>query len=480
MKARLSLILALMLLVQLSACGDAGSEVAETSASDSVTTAAEVDLYADDLPEGLDYNGYDFRILTWETGNTFGDSMNGFIEIEEENGDVLNDAAYRRNQAVEERLNINIKCITGPGITALRSALSQSVLAQSDEYDYAFFHAAEGSLLGLIKEGIVLDFNSIEHIDTSKPYYNQSAIDTFTINDKLYLLAGDLTVTTTGGGQIFYNIDLWNEHQLPDPYELVRSGQWTFDKMLSIVKDTYRDLNGDSKRDADDFYGITGLPITLAYNFRSMGGESLRITESGAEFPIVSEHSISVIEKLVSSMDNTDMFLDASISNYTKNFNDGKSIILFSGNAIVMARTYSFATGVLPFPKYDEAQTTYPSFMVGGATVIPATVTDTARTGAIIEALFSEASNGFTDAYYQNYVDSKVLQDEGSLEMYKLIREQAVFDFARYLDPTNSQTVSDPLVNDCLNAHSADIMSRWESVRELYESAYEELFATIK
>lgn len=39
-------------------------------------------------------------------------------------------------------------------------------------------------------------------------------------------------------------------------YSLVRDGKWTLDMVADVTKDIYKDLNGNDKRDDEDFYGI--------------------------------------------------------------------------------------------------------------------------------------------------------------------------------------------------------------------------------
>jgi len=57
-------------------------------------------IVGDDLPGDLDYGGYGFDIYTRE--NT---AFYQYI-IEEEIGEILNDAVYKRTRNVEDRLNV--------------------------------------------------------------------------------------------------------------------------------------------------------------------------------------------------------------------------------------------------------------------------------------------------------------------------------------------------------------------------------------
>ena len=103
------LLLAAMLLA---ACGEAAAPGADGTAPADDTTAPEVTTAADparvsNLPDKYDLGGYEFRVLkqvqdkiAWSL-QTFG--------VSEENGEVLNDAIYARNQTTMEKYNFTMK-----------------------------------------------------------------------------------------------------------------------------------------------------------------------------------------------------------------------------------------------------------------------------------------------------------------------------------------------------------------------------------
>nr|MBQ4317733.1 hypothetical protein [Clostridia bacterium] len=103
MKKRvLTLALALMMLSSalLVSCSDsesgANSGIETTSAAETTTAAPEPE------PEVNDYNGYEFRILTPENRE------NQKFDVEEMDGDIMNDIIYKRNRSIEEDYNVTI------------------------------------------------------------------------------------------------------------------------------------------------------------------------------------------------------------------------------------------------------------------------------------------------------------------------------------------------------------------------------------
>ena len=85
-------------------CGQNAGTI-ETTETTALNTTDETTSYVPELPDE-DYEGYEFRILTRIEG--WGIYNNENLVVEEENGEILNDAIYTRNRTVEERFNINL------------------------------------------------------------------------------------------------------------------------------------------------------------------------------------------------------------------------------------------------------------------------------------------------------------------------------------------------------------------------------------
>ena len=123
-----------LLLALLTASSVGCGESADTNETTDTTTAASTsDETTSDAPElpDEDYEGYEFRILTRIEG--WGIYNNENLVVEEENGEILNDAIYTRNRTVEERFNINLTQITTTN--DIGNEISATVMAGDDAYD---------------------------------------------------------------------------------------------------------------------------------------------------------------------------------------------------------------------------------------------------------------------------------------------------------------------------------------------------------
>jgi len=102
-------------------------------------------------------------------------------------------------------------------------------------------------------------------------------------------------------------------------YEIVDSGKWTLDTLNSLVKDVYQDLNGNDKRDEEDFYGIASFQdgCQLAAFFYASGNKlAVLNADNTVTHTIEKEKSIDCLTKLgtlfnqnVGSVSKTDGFV---------------------------------------------------------------------------------------------------------------------------------------------------------------------------
>mgnify|MGYP003804859163 FL=1 len=107
-----SLVLALLLIISfITACGGTSS----TSTPEQTTAQPEAELtetqteteLTDNLPADLDFGGVEIKIVH----RSDGDLLDQEIFSESETGDVVDTAIFRRNQQIEDRLNVKIKAI---------------------------------------------------------------------------------------------------------------------------------------------------------------------------------------------------------------------------------------------------------------------------------------------------------------------------------------------------------------------------------
>jgi ABC-type glycerol-3-phosphate transport system substrate-binding protein len=142
--------------------------------------------------------------------------------------------------------------------------------------------------------------------------------------------------------------------------------------------------------------------------------------------------------------------------------------------SILKARSddFDFEFGVLPIPKFDEAQTNYyntvnryQSSVIG----IPVSNTDHKEATCVLLQALGFHSKGVTKAYYQQTLQLQALTDNNDAEMLDLIYSNRFYDIGAMFEWGNSALINfyGSLIN---NASANEIVSRWDSISTAVET----------
>jgi len=429
-------------------------DVSALDVENTVTPSPEETDFFDDGLEDEDFGGVNFRIL-YRNGCSRGNWAEyevHRIEIwaEEENGDVINDALYRRNRAVENRFNVNIVGIaypaTGSNEGEVANYARRSILSDSNDFDLVVTWS--NHLATPAAEGMFVDWHSVPYLNMEKPWWIADAMRAYTVKGKSYLAMNDTIFSGVVGEAAFimFNKELVERFGLGNPYQLVFDNKWTLDSLNAITRECYADENGDGKRNADDIYGFTSDSWGSAYALMWAGGAHMTATGNDGlpYYDLYTERNVNLFRKVY------DLFYEnpgSAITNASGNSIDfqgrGDQAYLFSaGNAVFLServgvlctpgfRNAPFEFGVLPMPKYDESQEKYLTMINehASAMAIPVFNTNLNMTGKIIEALCAESRKQLVPAYYEVALKTKYSRDEESVQMLDLIFEGVVYDF---------------------------------------------------
>jgi len=466
MKKLALILLAAMLLPTLAACGgDADTGTADTTAADAgeTTTAAETeeDKVTDDLPKDLNYNGYEFKVHSRYAPNYFGYT----VSTPEETGDVVNDAIYARDRALEERLNIKFTEVTYDNDTQGQEVPKTLIMAGDDTYD--LFVARNVQSFTWAAEGLIIDWGKLDYVDLDKPYWDQSINENFVLNDKIFFAAGAYNLTTYDWTHtLLFNKKMLESLSLDNPYEIVLDGAWTYDQFSKMAKTAVADVNGDGQMTLDDRYGLISYNAQVLPGFWIGAGTQTIERDSDGKFVYSTpenEKFISVYDRVTADMWDDNVWYrmphtGLTLEQQLQVFADEKGLF---GNAnfyrISKLRAMETDFGILPYPKWDESQDTYISRIEGcEMPLVPMTNKDLSRTGAILEALSSESLYTVVTAYYDKALTGKYARDEESLEMLEIIMANRVFDYG---DTILCSQVRDGVIRNSFRDNVRDIVS---------------------
>ena len=390
------------------------------------------------FPSDLNYGGYELTVLNLDEKMVHWAITS--LDVKEETGDVIMDSAYRRDRLVEDRLNLIIKEVFStdpPGV------IRKTVNAGTDDYDVAFTYSnAAGTLAS---QGMYLDLFQIDTFNFEEPWWDHGAIRCFELMNSLYFTTSDAHIMTNDSIWVMYfNKQMVQDYQLPNPYQLVRDNQFTMDAMLEMMRVVLIDIDGDGAFTVHDQWGISSHGFATMAFLMCTDSPLIKKNENGIPYLVEpTERFIGAYEKTRLFLDKTNgMFLDAQGSypgktaefdHPTKTFLGNKS--LFCGECLSHTRVFREMEndfGLLPHPKYDSNQERYLTLMVDTTPCfgIPITNSDPERTGAFMEAMTGVSATTVIPAYYDVSLTNKFMRDEDSVEMLDIIRNNRVYELA--------------------------------------------------
>ena len=372
-----------------------------------------------------DMGGKQFNILT---SGWWGDGT-GIYEVTdlvpaEILGEPVNDAAYNRKIKIEDAYNCKINQVIGSyGPEEDAAKLQKAVRAGDNTYDIAMMRGLV--FQNLLTGNYLSDLDSLENIDFTNGWWNQKCSEALKIGGRRYGVSGYFSMLEINlAAIIMFNKTLVTNYALESPYELVKSGKWTFDKMISMAKAISRDLDGDGMMGENDLWGIN-YDRDRIWNI--LNACNIKMLEPGGDgYPRINIDAAENLAKIQK------IFIDLFDESYSSNNRRiGSS---FSGDGVLFFFRFALAVtqwraeevdfGIIPAPKYDENQKDYISNTYGfGLPVIcvPETNGDTANTGFFMEVLSYEGQKRLVPEYYENLLKTKGARDDESAAMLDYI-----------------------------------------------------------
>lgn len=438
----LAFLLLFLVSFALTSCGgtetaDTPSETAGSVSSDETEILPEEEVIPPEeclsLPDGLDFKGSDCNFLVRQT------LINSEYYVESTTGEIVDDALYERNLAVEERLNVKLKFIPYPGEygenPSINNAIRDSVMANDGAYDLS--GVLSNQLSGLALEGLLTNLNSLPHLDFSKTWWAKGLLDELTVYNKLYFASGDASLGFLGGMMcVFCNKNLAESFDLPDLYETAKNGEWTIDRIVELTGDAYVDLDGDGRKSKGDRLGFTLGSWNQLYGF--IDSFDLPMIERDADgvpskFVYGDEKVVDAVAKLVGLFKSDNAFSVDNGFDYSSIFGQGN--ILFCTGEFHDTDLYrdidNFDFGVIPMPKWNEEQTNYYTCVRAtySGFCIPVSAPNTELSAAVLEAFAYESWKDVSPIYFEKALKIKYARDNETAQMFDLIKSSATFKF---------------------------------------------------
>lgn len=422
----LKLLPALLLIATLASCGGEAAGTTDTTPVDTAPATTEAVTepgYPAPDTSSLDFGGDELRIFSVQWGN-----VSKYYFPEEETGDSVLDACYSRLRNVEEALNVKVAEPAWGADGQAHKDVMKTVQAGDDAYDMVFTHCIDG-YSDYATNNAVYNLDALPYVNFEAPWWSKSMIDTFRIGTETYFGFGDIILNTPSS--MFFNKEIAAEYDMPDHYQMVRDGKWTYDTFLKQARMVSIDVNGDGKMDYNDKTGYAGdLTESLGNIPFAVGIQLTKYTDDGLQLNFWSDKLLEIFNKTY------DYFLDPSVSQgYFRHYADvgqgfGEGLALYTianVNDMVNLRDSDVEFGVVPMPKYDESQSEYRCYVWSPSVCVPTTILRPELVGAALEQ-FAYESVPVTNAYIEDLIRGKSTRDTETLEMLDIIYDSQVLD----------------------------------------------------
>ncbi len=418
----------LILIAMIVSTGCSKSETETNNISGSVTTVKTNETETEaplnsNLPDGLDYDGAEFNMLSNDYVRYFADDLNG---------DVLNDAQYNVRKKIEDQLDIVIT----ETITDIFQMVSEcSKLVKAGDITYDTVQTIDRFAVAMMLENLLQPIEKIDYVDLDAVYWCPIITDALSIKGHKYLAVSSCCLQVYKSiGVILVNSNLAESYNINNIYNVVYDGKWTYDKLKEWASLTGGDINGDGKMDENDSYGLYSPNMRIIMgNAWVAGGEKI-VTKNNEDIleyrAMTNERFMSICEKVFNIYNDNEFVYNAE---------ELPSIDMFKNDQVLFAEVLTSYCSllrdmesdymILPLPKYDETQSSYFSRSLEPyIQLVLTTCEDTSFTGAVLEAISYEGYKNIVPSYVEATLSYKYQRDPESIEMLNMILGNITID----------------------------------------------------
>lgn len=406
-------------------------------------------------------------------------------------GSHINDAIFKRNQAVETRYKVLLMyhpvVSSGYGVyeTNFMGPVETAILANENAYQLVAgyeYRLAYTSALGNF-----VDWYTVSNVNLDGEWWDGGFASAASYHDHTYIMNGSLSLSHLYTSScMFFNQDIINskiENGTEEIFGKVQSGDWTLEAFETYVKMFTADDDGVEGMSENDSYGLGTNDTTAVDAFLFCSNISVSGRTDDGEIKIYSvgdklSNLATTLHRIINTSGNTFNQSTANIEGldiHIGMISKGKTA--FSTGVLENAtklRETNVNYGILPYPKYDEKQKNYYSITMDFSTAfaIPKTEADDLDfVGAITEAMAYYSDTYVKDALYNTVLKYRDAKDEESSKCVDIILGNTRYDFAYiYAYSWGDQMGPSALLRSCIRAKTDAITILFDSYSPTYTS----------
>ncbi len=418
------------------------------------------------LPDAKDFGNYEFRILMQVDYGE--DILDHYESAAGMSGDAISQALYERDQYLSETFNfIFYYDTTSTAGNRAHNMVNKAYESGEDNWDIAYLLSG---LTNCAPKGTVLNVLELDNLNLEASYWDQRSQEETVINGMLFNLPGDYTIyDELNSVCVFYNksiYDEWNyENTYGTPYQMVSSGQWTYDNMLTMFKDTSTPKSGAALTKDDrwgmlvTYYGVNSFFLGSGQKtMANVDGVLTSLLDDATAFNQAYETISYILDTLFVNNHEALWSMNEAVltdgMHATEMFREDKALFYFGAIIDGLAlRDMESTFGILPVPTFFEGQTEYYCEIIYNAPMYFLTTCyqggniDTAT--AIAERLCyysrytpPHSTMSLYDAYYEKMTVAKLCRTGEDYQMLELIYRSKTYNidtFSRI--PNMSQAI---------------------------------------
>ena len=429
------------------ACGDKDKEEESTTVATTVvrtgdggfTDTVTRENAQSSLPEGLNFGGITIRYLARNREDT---SFEISPEMVADEG--LSDAVYNRNKKVEQTLGITLEPVLKAGNFAQKAEYMSEIRNNANGPDYYdIISGPNYALVPLSLEGYFTNIHSLDYIDTDAAWWNGSFVDECTYQDRLYTIQGELALSMIDSAFVMYFNKTMFESEYPDKnlYDMVNEGDWTFEEFKKLVVDIHTDSGTKSgEKDSGDIFGYVSPSFACGRDgYPTAFGATVAEKDANGNisFTFDKQRNYDIWGDFYDMLQTSNGVYvngadDAARTGAQEMFQSSKAMFITELlHYSLSLRATDVDYGVVPLPKYDDAQENYrtSSESVHSQFAIMNAGTQRTEASAVLEALCFETYKSVTMEYFQTTLKFKNMKDPESTQMLDLIVDTITLDF---------------------------------------------------
>lgn len=437
-------------------------------------------------PDAVNFGGYDFTMMIRTNATT--ENNIALYKFEGERATQVTDVAiYKREMLMSETYGVNIKLIEEGD----NSYTALGTYAKSGTHFADAVCIYGNHTLSAARYGYIYDINTLDHLNLEASYWDQRMINEFTIGDSLYCIDGDfnfmddlVTFVTVYNDKLYSDYGYYEKYGTP--YEMVSKGEWTLDKLEMMIKDLGADLNSDGKMNEDDMYGLIGEGTMPYYLFAASGIQTLKNKDGMLTLAIKDDSTwetvYGIFERTMGLCKSADILFPnrTGVIDSSDVWSAASDVFeydraLFRTSALEgITRCVSMKSnyGILPLPKYNEAQEGYYGWVNAALHMpmsFPVTAQDIDKATHIAEILAYHSRYG-TDTLYSSFYDlmatARLCRTVDDYNMLTLIFENKRYDLDRALQVSGFINLT---YNMCVNDNYSTLYSDMYTARDTAE-----------